>query len=124
MIEVISKRTKIESTLNRFLEIGNVQGVAVVSKDGLLVAARLPPDVDSGVFSAMVAAMHAAGETAVKELKRGAPQIVSVESERNIVLAYSLDSIRLLVALFDSRANLGLIRYELSKTAEELRKLL
>ena len=68
--------------------------------------------------------MHAAGETAIKELKKGSCQVVSAESEQNIVIAYSLDSIRILVALFNSNANLGLIRLELFKTAEELRKLL
>lgn len=124
MIEIASKRARLEGILSKFVEVGDVEGVAVVTRDGLLVAARLPRDVDSGVLSAMSAAMHAAGETAIKELKKGSCQIVSAESDQNIVIAYSLDSIRVLVALFNSHANLGLIRLELFRTAEELRKLL
>lgn len=124
MIEIATKRAKLEGILSKFVEVGDVEGVAVVTRDGLLVAARLPKDVDSGVFSAMSAAMHAAGETSVKELKKGSCQVVSAESDQNIIMAYSLDSIRILVALFSSHANLGLIRLELFKTAEELRRIL
>ncbi|MHB1908725.1 MAG: roadblock/LC7 domain-containing protein [Nitrososphaerales archaeon] len=124
MIEIASKRAKLEAILAKFVEVGDVEGVAVVTRDGLLVASILPRDVDSGVLSAMSAAMHAAGETAIKELKKGSCQVVSAESEQNIVIAYSLDAIRILVALFNSNANLGLVRLELFKTAEELKKLL
>lgn len=115
---------KLEGILSKFVEIGDVEGVAIVTKDGLLVASRLPREVDSGVFSAMTAAMHAAGETAINELKRGSCQIVSAESESNMILAYSLDSIRILVALFKSHTNLGLVRVELLRTADELKVLL
>jgi predicted regulator of Ras-like GTPase activity (Roadblock/LC7/MglB family) len=124
MIEISTKRQKLESILSDFVEVGDVEGVAVVTRDGLLVASRLPRDVDPGVFSAMSAAMQAAGETSIKELKKGSCQTVSAESNLNIIMAYSLDSIRILVALFNSQANLGLIRLELFKTAEELRKVL
>lgn len=124
MIEVQSKRMKLEGILSRFAEIGDVEGVAIVTKDGLLVASRLPGNVDSGVFSAMSAAMHAAGETAIMELKKKGCKMVSAESENDTIMAYSLDHIRILVALFRSNANLGLIRLELLKTAEELRKVL
>jgi predicted regulator of Ras-like GTPase activity (Roadblock/LC7/MglB family) len=124
LIEIQSKRMKLEGVLSRFVAIAEVEGVAIVTKDGLLVASRLPSNVDSGVFSAMSAAMHAAGETAINELKRGNCRLVSAESEENIVMAYSLDPLRILVALFNTRANLGLIRLELLKTAEELKQIL
>jgi uncharacterized protein len=124
LIEVASKRTKLESSLNRFVEVGDVEGVAIVTRDGLLVASRLPKDIDTGVFSAMSAAMHAAGETAINELRKGVCKVVSAESDQHIIMAYSLDEVRILVALFTSKANLGLIRLELFRTADELRKLL
>jgi predicted regulator of Ras-like GTPase activity (Roadblock/LC7/MglB family) len=124
LIEIASKRAKLEGILSEFVEVGDVEGVAIVTRDGLLVASRLPKDVDPGVFSAMSAAMHAAGETSIKELKKGSCHTVSAESDMNIIMAYSLDSIRILVALFSAHANLGLIRLELFKTAEELRKII
>ena len=114
---------KLESILSNFAQVGNVEGVAIVTRDGLLVASRLPKEVDGGVFSAMTAAMHAAGETAVKEMKKGDCRVVTAESDRHIIMANSLDRSRILVALFDSSANLGLIRLELFKTANELREL-
>lgn len=119
----VSKRAKLEASLSRFVEIGDVEGVAIVSRDGLVVASRLPRDVDSGVFCSMSAAMHAAGETALNELKRAACQVVAAESNQSMIMAYSLDPQRILVALFNVEANLGLIRMEISRTAEELRKL-
>jgi predicted regulator of Ras-like GTPase activity (Roadblock/LC7/MglB family) len=124
LIEIATKRAKLEGILSKFVEVGDVEGVAVVTRDGLVVAARLPRDVDSGVFAAMSAAMHAAGETSIKELKKGSCQVVSAESDHNIIMAYSLDTIRILVALFSSQTNLGLIRLELFRTAEELRRIL
>jgi predicted regulator of Ras-like GTPase activity (Roadblock/LC7/MglB family) len=122
--EISSKRVKLEAVLARFASIGNVDGVAIVSRDGLLVASRLPHDVDPGVFSAMSAAMHAAGETAIKELKKGNLEVATAESEQHLIIAYSLDSRRILVGLFNSKVNLGLIRLEIMKTADELRQIL
>jgi predicted regulator of Ras-like GTPase activity (Roadblock/LC7/MglB family) len=124
MMEVQTKRMRLEGILSKFAEIGDVEGVAIVTKDGLLVASRLPENVDSGVFSAMSAAMHAAGETSVNELRKGSCRIVSAESDTDIIMAYSLDPARILVALFRANANLGLIRLELQRTGEELRKVL
>lgn len=120
----VSKRAKLEASLTKFAGVGDVEGVAIVSRDGLLVASRLPRNMDQGVFCSMSAAMHAAGETVLKELKLGICQTVAAESDQGTMLAYSLDSHRLLVAVFNSKANLGLIRGEMSRTAVELRKLL
>ena len=105
------------------MRVGNVEGAAIVTKDGLLVASHLPKEMDSGVFSAMSAAMHAAGETAVREFQKGTCRIVSAESDDHVVIAYSIDEVRLLVALFDSKANMGLIRLEIFKAAERLQKI-
>ena len=104
--------------------VGDVEGVAVVSRDGLLVASKLPQEMDSGVLCSMSAAMHAAGDVTLNEMKHEACKVVTAESGQSIVMAYSLDPQRILVALFSSKANLGLIRLEMSRTSEEIQKLL
>lgn len=120
----VSKRDKLEASLARLMGIGDIEGVAIVSRDGLPVTSRLPRDVDLGVFCSMSAAMHAAGGTVLKELKRGVCQVIAAESEQRMILAYTLDAQRILVALFNVKTNLGLIRTEMMRTAEELRKIL
>ena len=119
-----TKRVKLEASLNKLAMVGDVEGVAVVSRDGLLVASRLPQEMDPGILCSMSAAMHAAGEVTLSEMKKETCKVVTAESEQSIVMAYSLDPQRILVALFSSKANLGLIRMEMLKTADELRRLL
>ena len=66
-----TQREEIETILRKLSSVGNVEGVAVVSRDGLLIADALPKNIDAEIFSSMTATMHGAAETAISELKKG-----------------------------------------------------
>jgi uncharacterized protein len=118
-----TEREKLEEILAQLRNIGDVDGCAVVSRDGLIIADSLPKNIDSEIFSSMSATMHGAGETAISELKVGVCHTTMAESEKNTVIATGVNPVFLLVVLSSQKANLGLIRIEMKKTAEKIKVL-
>lgn len=66
-----TKRENLSDLLAGLRKVADVQGFAIVSRDGLMVAADLSKGVDEETFAAMSAAMYGAADTAMSELKRG-----------------------------------------------------
>ena len=119
-----TQREEIESTLRKLSSIGEVEGCAIVSRDGLLIADALPKNIDVEIFSSMSATMHGAAETAISELKRGVCNMAIAESDKSIVVTLGLNPVFILVALAAQGANLGLLRVEMKKTASGIAKML
>jgi uncharacterized protein len=119
-----SERDKLEEHLRKLAGIGNVDGAAIVSRDGLLIADSLPKNVDSEIFSSMSATMHGAGETAISELKKGVCNFTMAESDKSLVISMGINPTFLVVSLATKGVNLGLLRVEMKKTAEEISKIL
>ncbi|MEM3341975.1 MAG: roadblock/LC7 domain-containing protein, partial [Thermoplasmata archaeon] len=72
-----SLRNVLES-LNTSLK---ASGSAVVSKNGIMMASRLPPEAREETFGLLAATIFGASEVAYNELGKGIPQKVIVESE-------------------------------------------
>lgn len=119
-----SQREKMEELLRKLSAIGDVEGCAVVSRDGLLIADALPKDADAEIFSSMSATMHGAGETAISELNKGACEMTMAESDGGSVVSLGVNPTFLVVALAAKGVNLGLLRLEMKKTANSLAKML
>lgn len=119
-----TQREQLEDFLRKLSSIGNVEGAAVVSRDGLLIADALPKNMDAEIFSSMSATMHGAGETAISELKRGSCKFTMAESDKSIVVSMGVNPVFLVVAITSLGVNLGLLRIEMKKTAEEIAKML
>jgi len=68
---VESKKEKLLRVLSGLKAEGDIEGSAVITRDGLLIAADLPSRIDAETFAAMAATMTGAAETAVSELKKG-----------------------------------------------------
>jgi uncharacterized protein len=119
-----TQRENIEDILRKLATVGQVEGTAVISRDGLLIADALPKNLDAEIFSSMSATMHGAAETALSELKRGVCQMTLAESEKNSVVSLGVNPTFLLVALAKKGVNLGLLRVEMKKTAATIAKLL
>lgn len=119
-----NQREQIEDLLRKLSSVGEVEGCAVVSRDGLLIADALPKNIDSEIFSSMSATMHGAGETAVSELKKGVCQLTMAESDKSIVVSLGVNPTFLFVALAGKKVNLGLLRVEMRKIAAEIAKML
>lgn len=76
----------LESILEEMRKAG-VLAVAVVSRDGTVLTADLPPGVSRETFSIMCATIHGAGMTVSNEMKRTPPKRIVLESaEGRIVI--------------------------------------
>jgi uncharacterized protein len=125
MVRVVkTQREEIESILRKIASVGSVEGAAVVSRDGLLIADALPKNLDGEIFSSMSATMHGAGETAISELKRGVCQMTMAESDKSLVVSLGVNPTFILVALASKGVNLGLLRVEMRKTSQQIAKML
>ena len=48
-----TKKEKLDDVLTGLLRVGQIKACGIVSKEGLLISSRTPPDVDSRIFSAL-----------------------------------------------------------------------
>jgi uncharacterized protein len=119
-----SNREQIEEILRKLASVGQVEGAAVVSRDGLLIADALPKNIDAEIFSSMSATMHGAAETAISELKKGVCQMTTAESEKSLIVSLGLNPNFILVGLASKGVNLGLLRTEMKKTSTQMSKML
>ncbi len=75
----------LQTTLQAIRDAG-VLAVAVVSRDGTVLAADLPPGVSRETFSIMCATIHGAGMTVSNEMRRSPPRRIALESSEGRIL--------------------------------------
>lgn len=119
-----SKKEEFLSILKELESAGDIDGAAIITRDGLLVSSELPRDVDAETFAAMSATMFGAAETAVLELKKGAVKRVISEAQDCKLVAVDAGPSAVVVALVRPEANLGLILMEIIKAANHTREML
>ena len=95
----------LDGTLRQMRDAG-VIGSAVVSRDGTVQAADLPPAVSRETFSIMCATIHGAGITVSNELRRGTPKRIVIESPEGHVVITEAGRRSLLVLVLPPDANL------------------
>ncbi|MEA1978395.1 MAG: roadblock/LC7 domain-containing protein [Chloroflexota bacterium] len=101
----------------------DVEASAVVSVDGLTIAAVLPTAVEEDRVSAMSAAMLSLGERIAGELGRGSLDEVYIHGDDGYVLLTSIGNGAVLTVLARKHAKLGLVFLEMRRAAEDLEKL-
>jgi predicted regulator of Ras-like GTPase activity (Roadblock/LC7/MglB family) len=117
--------TKLEMALQEFVaNVGNVQGAAIVSPDGLSLASSLAPGMDDERVAAMSAAMLSLGERIGRELNRGEIERILVEGQKGYGILTSCTEEAVFLVLTDRNAKLGIINLEIKNVIEELRKQL
>ncbi len=102
---------------------GDIQGSAVVSVDGLIMASSLPAGVEEDRVSAMSAAMLSLGERIAGELGRGVLDQVFIHGKTGYVVLMSVGEDAVLTVLAREQAKLGLIMLDMRRAAEDLSKL-
>ncbi len=117
-----SKKDALLRLLKGLGSIGDVEGSAIVTRDGLLIASDLPKDIDAETFAAMSATMVGAAETAIAELKKGTVERVIAEGRDSKLITKGAGPNAVLVSMVTQDANLGLILVEMGKTADNIRK--
>ena len=101
-----------------------VEAAAVVSFDGLPMAAALPEGMDEDRVAAMSAALLSLGERAAEGLGRGELSQVYVEGEAGTVFLVSADDEAVLVAVAARGAKAGLMLFEVRRTARAVAEVL
>src|SRR3972149_5531145 len=119
-----TKQERLVEILKSLRKVGDIQGSAAISRDGLVIAADLSKDVDEETFAAMSAAMQGAAETAVSELKKGRLNEIIIDSERAKLISVGAGELAILVCLTKREINLGLARLEINRTAKKITSLL
>ena len=103
---------------------GDIEGSAVVSVDGLIMASSLPAGVEEDRVSAMSAAMLSLGERIATELGRGILDQVFIHGKNGYVVLMSVGEDAVLTVLAREQAKLGLIMLDMRRAAEDLSGLI
>ncbi len=120
-------KSRAEQMIDRLRDLqagsGDIEGSAVVSVDGLIIASSLPAGVEEDRVSAMSAAMLSLGERISGELGRGMLDQVFVHGKKGYVVLMSVGVEAVLTVLAREHAKLGLIMLDMRRAAEDLGKL-
>jgi len=101
----------------------DIDASAVISTDGLVMAAALPADMDEDRVGAMSAAMLSLGDRTAQELARGDLDQVLVKGEKGYVLMTYAGSDSVITVIAKPRAKLGLIFLDVKRAAESIAKV-
>jgi hypothetical protein len=102
----------------------DVQGAAVVTPDGLPLAASLPGSMDEERVSAMSAAMLSLGERIGIELGRGSIDRIYVEGDEGFSILTSCGRDAVFLVLAGKAAKQGVLMLEIKRTVSELKLIL
>ncbi|MHA1902859.1 MAG: roadblock/LC7 domain-containing protein [Candidatus Thorarchaeota archaeon] len=118
-----AKIKKLEDCLKKLEADSEVDGAALVSDRGQVMAAALHKGVDEKAVSAMAAALVSIGARVGQALKSGAPKNIVIEGDAKTVVVRNLSN-SALIATAPKDAKIGLIDFEMDKAAEDIGSIL
>jgi predicted regulator of Ras-like GTPase activity (Roadblock/LC7/MglB family) len=117
--------TQLDMILHDFeRNVSHVQATAVVSTDGLVIASRLPTEVEEDRIGAMGAAILSISTRSGGELERGEMERVLIEGSEGYILIRNVGEYAILVVLIEKDVRLGLLFYEANKCIKNLEEVL
>lgn len=123
MAQTISER--LEQVLKNLEVVSpEIEGTAIASGDGLVIASNLPPGVDEDRVGAMSAAISALGERSAAELNRGEVLQVYVKGSKGYVVLTNIGTEAVLIAMTSERVKLGLLFFELRRAVDEIKNII
>ena len=102
----------------------DVDGCALVSDDGLMIASALNRDIDETRVAGMTATIASLGLRASKELGRGEVQQVMTRGKDGYTVVLQGPANTLLMVLAGSTAKLGLIFLDMDRARNDIKKVL
>lgn len=121
----VTKADRLTSAIEGFLASSpDVEAVAVVSFDGLVMAAALPDQLEEDRVGAMSAALLGLGEQAVRGLGCGQLNQLFVEGDQGFVFLMSARDQAVLAAVTSRAAKVGFVLFEMRRAAEAVGALL
>jgi predicted regulator of Ras-like GTPase activity (Roadblock/LC7/MglB family) len=120
-----SRSDRLDRAIHALLaQTPEIEAAAVVSFDGLPMAAALPPSMDEDRVAAMSAALLSLGERAAQGLGRGELSQVYIEGDAGTVFLISADDEAVLVAVASKGAKVGMMLYEVKRAAAAVAEVL
>ena len=119
-----TKKEQLTDILQGLRKIGGIKSSAVISRDGLMVAADLSKNVDADTFAAMSAAMQGAAETAINELRQGELRQIVIESTKGKMVSIGAGKNAIVVILTEQDINLGLVLLEMGKASGRIAEII
>jgi uncharacterized protein len=119
-----TKKGKLDDELTAILEVGQIKACAIVSKEGLLIDSRTPPDVDARIFSALCSTIMNAAEAASGQMITGIVSQISVKTEKGTIVLIPAGEKAILTVLTDPKAQLGLIFFEMESIAGQINEIM
>ena len=114
--------TSILSELNG--SSADIEASAIVSTDGLMMAALLPSGMDEDRVGAMSAARLSLGDRTARELARGSLEQVLIKGGKGYVLMTHAGEDAVLTVMTKAQAKLGLIFLDVRRAAEAVSKVI
>lgn len=102
----------------------DIQASAVITSDGLVLAAVLAEGTDADRFGAMCASLLALAERAAQEIDRGTLKQVLVEGEKGTMLLVQAGPDAVLAVAAQPTLNLGMVFIEARKTAAKIQAVI
>lgn len=114
--------TALAEMVRTLRDVAEAEAVAVINRDGAIVAADLPPTVSQETFSIMCAAILGAGMTAATELGHSAPRRVFLESDDATLLIQEVGRRAMLVLVVPPERDVSDLDAAISRFAQAAAK--
>lgn len=121
---VQTKKEKLDKVLTKFMQVGQVKAVGIVSVEGLLITSIMPPDMNERIVGALCSTIIASAETASSQMGTGAVSEVNIKTEHGILLLKPSGEKALLFALAEVEAQFGLITLEIEIRSKQVQDIL
>lgn len=102
--------------------VGQIKASCIVSKEGLLINARTPPDVDDRIFSALCSSIMGTAEAASNQMTKGSICEISLNTGKGSINTCRTKAI--LIALTEIDAQINLILIEMESQAKQVENIL
>ncbi len=121
---VETKKEKLDQVLTKFMQVGQIKAVGIVSVEGLLITSIMPPDMNERIVGALCSTIIASAETASSQMGTGAVSEVNIKTEHGILLLKPAGEKALLFALAEVEAQFGLITLEIEIRGKQVQDIL
>jgi uncharacterized protein len=121
----VSKEEQLTQVLkNLHTSTPDIEGAAVISMDGLIMASSLPAGVEEDRVSAMSAALYGIGSTTAEELERGDVEQLYIKGRNGYLVLTQSGTESVLGVMANAKAKLGIIFLDVKRAAEEIAKVI
>ncbi|MFQ5981038.1 MAG: roadblock/LC7 domain-containing protein [Candidatus Heimdallarchaeota archaeon] len=123
--DVADRLAQIEALLRDVEQrIPDLEGLSVVTKDGLPIASALNTRVDEDRISAMTAAMLSLAERVVDELERGRMDEMIIKGTEGLIIIRDAGEYAVLAGIARSDAKLGLVLLDMRRCSVALAEMI